>query len=245
MDRNPRAQLAIQLPGPGKRRDQIEDRYAMSADARTVVVCDGASASYDARGWAGLLAQEILAAGPYRGDRYARAQQLSAAITQAQQRSRRARKGSAPREGAWYAAPAHRGADYATLTIVQSRPTAVEALVIGDSSFLMGGDNLWVAVPDPRSYDFTMDPVLISSVDPPDLAALAGGWHRFSLEGFGRRPTVLVATDALVPWITAAFAPGAPQSPAAALRTLIHQARVNHRVPADCLADDLTMVVMR
>lgn len=201
-----RVVAAVQWPGPGKDGDSIEDAVAISADRRGVALCDGASASWDAAGWARTLAAAACGAHPTRGSLVQRSMRLAEAIGTAREHYAPQSVGRTTGGGGgpWYRAAAASAVSHASLAWVEVGFGEIAWASLGDSIVIVAGSRGWLATPDLGTYDFDADPRLVASrgeaaddSSRPEIGHLAG----VALWRLGRSPIVVVASDAAAPWL--------------------------------------------
>ena len=161
-------------------------------------VSDGASVSYDSRGWARALCRQFLA------DELPGAGWLQAARDHFRARS-------APPAEDWAAAHAAERGSFATLLGIAISPPHIVVHAIGDTVlFVLAADGAVAMVPEMTAEAFRRDPVLLCSragrgafadtdaafaAAGSVLCAPAGGWD-------GTR--LLAMTDALAEWVAGA-----------------------------------------
>ena len=165
---------------------------------RLYAVSDGASVSYDSRGWARALCRQFIA------DARPGADWLAGA------RARFSARSALPPDD-WAAAHASERGSFATFLGIAIGEAEIIVHAIGDTVlFVMAPDGELGMVPDMTAEDFTHDPVLLCSragrgaFEDTDTAfaaaertigAPAGGWE-------GTR--LLAMTDALAEWVAGA-----------------------------------------
>lgn len=163
-----------------------EDRWAICPSSGRWALCDGASESWDARGWARALARSL-----------ARWGADSIALD-------RARVGYAKgllsigRDSDWLGERARARGSWSTALVLETSPRGLGALVsaIGDTTlFVLEGFELRLSFPMKAGDRFGSTPELIAetradAIDPPFRHC------RISLKEL-RRPSLVLATDAL------------------------------------------------
>ena len=158
-----------------------EDRWAVRPGARRWVLCDGASESYDAAGWASELATALAQAGP--GEE---------AVSLARHRYRRRAK--AP--GDWLAELSRKRGSWSTALVAElgEGGLSLRLSAIGDTeAFVLDGLEVVLAFPVTAAEGFTNTPNLVGEAAGPIPHFQTGQLPLARI----RRPSVILATDAL------------------------------------------------
>jgi hypothetical protein len=190
------------LPKEGSTAEECEDALAFDAGALRFAVADGATEAFDARRWAGRLAEQWVAreAAPVRAEEFGRWVGEQAVWLHASWEGRKL---------PWYAEEKRRAGSFAAfvglrLEAGKGRPRW-RAAALGDSCLVQrrGGEVL-ASVPLAGPEEFGSTPPLVPSRESLRAAALSR-----LVEAEGRAEpgdTFLLATDALSAWYLDALA---------------------------------------
>jgi hypothetical protein len=171
-----------------------EDAYRMDSAGGRIVLSDGASESFDARSWAGLLVDRLLVEDLTD-------EGLASCIDAYSQLHDQ-------RSLSWSKAAAYERGSFATALIAQDNPQSFNVRVtsLGDSLAVWSdGDCILASSPYASSEDFRRKPVLLASrvdMSPALTSSDDGHWKRveWSYPGDGYR-ILLCMTDALGEWL--------------------------------------------
>jgi hypothetical protein len=165
---------------------QTQARYAL---------CDGASISYDSRGWARALCWRFMR-DPYFGPDWLEVVRMRFSAT------------SAPPSDDWSAAHAFDRGSFASFLGFTITPQLIKIHAVGDTVlFVIRPNERIVMIPDIKSEDFGRDPILLCSrpnrsAFPDDDEAFEMATYLVDAPALGWAGTRLVAvSDALAEWI--------------------------------------------
>jgi hypothetical protein len=172
-----------------------EDAFNVVAQRDRIVVCDGASESFDAKKWARLLA-----------DKFAEEEIDLSSVSTCIEAFEALHD---PSSMGWAKAGAYERGSFATALIAQDIPPdlVVSLTCAGDSAaFLTDGATILESLPYTSSADFEKRPILLSTLDAhnrwleadgPQSGAMRAKWSYAE-----RRPLFLLCmTDALAAWL--------------------------------------------
>lgn len=178
-----------------KSEDSInEDQWHVSEDGKIVALCDGATISYDSRGWAEVLAKGFVI------DQSLGLDWLRAAITDYSVQI--------DREGlSWSAQAAFDRGSFSTLAgiICDNSGQAARVFAIGDSLVvLVDQDQLLRSYPYSDAEQFDLVPTLMSSAFAQNAGMtdedFTNWWIDLNFSGL-EKPRVMMTTDALGRWL--------------------------------------------
>lgn len=172
--------------------DDNEDVFRVAAERGRIVISDGASESYDGKGWAELLV-----------NKFSDSELSSAGLDECLDDFWGMHD---PANLVWSKVAAWERGSFATLLIAQQYPDGVLQLsCIGDScAVLTDGDSILKLVPYTRSSDFQEKPTLLSSKEAYNQSLIVGGQleARVSWDGSSKSPLYLLCmTDAMGAWL--------------------------------------------
>ena len=174
--------------------DDNEDAFNVSAERDRIVVCDGASESYDGKSWSHLLA-----------DKFAEAPPSAAAMASCIEAFSGLHD---PADMSWSKAAAYERGSFATSLIAQDDPPSHTMTVqcVGDScAILTDGKRLLEVLPYSSSIEFEQKPTLLSTWPRHNSHLFTSGEFTFPVVQWSYESAgplfLLCMTDALGAWL--------------------------------------------
>lgn len=232
--------------------DRGEDRWAWgrsSTGSSVCVLCDGASESYDASGWAETLAQNVLEGilslenirPTYRRNFSKRLEQW---IYQARKTYLRKHKAQHVAED-WLSRASLARGSWSTLLALRISPQgkALTVWTVGDTElFLLDSYRDVLHLPIPESGAFSISPALIGSTQQSSVPQYR--LWQLNLNGL-HRPRIVLCTDALAAFMLAqpdlerrAWWEALTKAPLSSVTEML----IHHRASGSLTADDYTLL---